>query len=165
MDETGAGLTGGGTRRSRRVGKGWRDEPIEAWKARQPTARALYAAVRQNDVEGIRTLIGAGADPDQLIGEYDDWTPLTWAASAGRRAVVELPLDAGVHPDSQNRFGYLPTVLAATSGPRPHWEIVELLLRHGADLDAEMKGRPARAWLDRARTEHDRARPVDPHHD
>ncbi|MFF3330427.1 ankyrin repeat domain-containing protein [Streptomyces sp. NPDC002888] len=166
MDETNeandANGTGGRVGRSPRVGRGWRDEPIEAWKARQPTAKALFAAVRQGDVDGIRALIEAGADPDQLIGEYDDWTPLTLAAAEGHRAVVEVLLDAGVHPDSQNRFGYLPLVLAATSGPQPHSEIVDLLLRHGADLDAEMKGRSARAWLALPpRTEHDRARAVD----
>ncbi|WP_327315923.1 ankyrin repeat domain-containing protein [Streptomyces sp. NBC_01235] len=150
------------TKRNKRVGAGWRDEPIEAWKARQPTAAALYAAVRQGDVARTRALVEAGADPDQLIGEYDDWTPLTLAAGEGHLAVVELLLDAGVHPDSQNRFGLLPVVLAATSGPRPHSDIVDLLLRRGAGLDAPMKGRPAREWLDRARTEHDRARSVDP---
>jgi ankyrin repeat protein len=130
-------------------------------------ARAFCAAVQRGDVDAVRRLIAAGADPDQLIGEYDDWTPLTLAAAEGHLAVVEAVLDAGVHPDSQNRFGNLPTVLAATGGTRPHMEIVDLLLRHGADLDALMKGRTARAWLDRAgiRTEPDRARPVDPEHD
>jgi hypothetical protein len=170
MDETDETSKGAGAgkdvRRSPRVGKGWRDEPIEEWKARRPTAEALCAAVRRGDVDATRTLIGAGADPDQLIGEYDDWTPLTLAAAEGHTDVVELLLDAGVHPDSQNRFGYLPVVLAATAGPQPYAEIVDLLLRHGADLDAEMKGKPARTWLSRLPgTEHDGARTLDQEHD
>ncbi|WP_189935218.1 ankyrin repeat domain-containing protein [Streptomyces aurantiogriseus] len=141
------------------------DEPIEAWRARRPTAEALYAAVRQGDVDGTRALIEAGADPDQIIGEYDEYTPLTLAADMGHLAVVELLLDAGVHPDSQNRFGYLPVVMAAKSAA-PHSEIVDLLVRRGADLDAEMKGRSARAWLALPPgTEHDSAGAVDTSHD
>lgn len=158
---------GANARRSPRVGRGRRDEPVAEWRARQPTARALHAAVQRNDVDEVRALVEAGADPDQLIGEYDDWTPLTLAADHGHLAVVAFLLDAGVHPDSQNRFGCLPVVLAARTGPQPHTEIVDLLLRHGADLDAEMKGRSARAWLalPPRRTEHDRARDLDQEHD
>ncbi|WP_425245879.1 ankyrin repeat domain-containing protein [Streptomyces sp. NEAU-NA10] len=159
-ERAGSGGRGGG--RSPRAGKGPRDEPIEEWRARQPTARALCAAVRRGDVDRTRALIEAGADPDQLIGEYDDWTPLTLAACHGHLAVVELLLDAGVHPDSQNRFGLLPVVLAGRADPQPYPEIVDLLLRHGADLDAQMRGRSARAWLALPpRTEPDRARDLD----
>ncbi|MGP4086540.1 hypothetical protein [Streptomyces sp. KR55] len=64
-------------------------------------------------------------------------------------------------PDARNQFGYLPVVLAARSGPQPYPEIIDLLPR-GADPDAEMKGRSARAWPALPpRTEHDRARAVD----
>jgi ankyrin repeat protein len=111
----------------------------------------------------VRALITSGAaDPNERIGDYDDRTPLTLAAVHGHLPVVELLLDTGAHPDARNRFGYLPTVLAATGGPQPYQEVVDLLLRRGADPDAVMKGRPARAWPALStRTEHDHARTLD----
>lgn len=125
--------------------------------------RTYYEAVERGDVDEVRALIASGAaDPNERIGDYGDWTPLTLAACHGHLAVVELLLDTGVHPDARNRFGYLPTVLAATGGPQPHQEVVDLLLRRGADPDAVMKGRPAREWPALpVRTEHDHARTLD----
>ena len=120
--------------------------------------KRIHEAVKQGAADEMRTLIASGAaDPHERIGDYDDWTPLTLAAVYGNLAVVELLLDAGVHPDARNRFGLLPSVLAASGDAVPHPEVVDLLLRRGADPDAEMKGRPARHWLDRLRTEHDHA--------
>lgn len=43
-------------------------------------------------------------------------------------------------------MGYLPLVLAATAGHDGHRPTVDLLLDHGADIDAEMKDQTALDW-------------------
>ncbi|MEU6995749.1 ankyrin repeat domain-containing protein [Streptomyces sp. NPDC046465] len=106
----------------------------------------LDQAVRRGHGRVVSVLIEAGADPGQQVGAYRETTPLCLAAAHGHTSVVEALLDAGVHPDTRNRMGHLPLVLAATVGQEGHMSTVDLLLDRGADIDAEMKGRTALDW-------------------
>ncbi|MET9467180.1 ankyrin repeat domain-containing protein [Streptomyces sp. NPDC006544] len=107
---------------------------------------ALERAVREGHAAVVRLLLEAGAVADQPTGEYQETTPLCVAAARGHTAVVEALLDAGVHPEDRSRLGHLPLVLAATAHAGGHPLTVDLLLRRGADIDAEMKGRTALDW-------------------
>ncbi|GAA3840311.1 ankyrin repeat domain-containing protein [Streptomyces phyllanthi] len=111
--------------------------------------KALEEAVRQGHARMVSVLAEGGTDPEQLIGAYDETTPLCLAAALGHTAVAEALLDAGARPGARNRSGHLPLVLAATSGPEGRTETVDLLLERGADIDAVMRGRTALEWAAR----------------
>lgn len=66
--------------------------------------------VTQNDVEGVRLLIEAGADVNARtdIGS----TPLHRAIGGGNVEIVRMLLDAGALPDLKNNFGETAWTLA-----------------------------------------------------
>ncbi|MFF1379508.1 ankyrin repeat domain-containing protein [Streptomyces sp. NPDC058308] len=106
----------------------------------------LDQAVRRGHAGVVSALVEAGADPEQRVGTYRETTPLCLAAVHGHTLVVKCLLDAGVHADARNGMGHLPLVLAATAGQEGHMSTVDLLLDHGADIDAEMRNRTALGW-------------------
>ncbi|MFD9433118.1 ankyrin repeat domain-containing protein [Streptomyces sp. NPDC060002] len=107
---------------------------------------ALDRAVEQGHADVVRRLVGAGADLEQQAGEYQESTLLCLAASHGHTAVVRVLLDAGARTGAQGRLGYVPLVLAATTGDEGHPETVDLLLDRGADINAVMKHKTALDW-------------------
>ncbi|MFJ9080195.1 ankyrin repeat domain-containing protein [Streptomyces sp. NPDC102278] len=107
---------------------------------------ALDRAVDKGHADVVRRLIAAGADLEQQAGEYQESTPLCLAASQGHTAVVGVLLDAGAPTGPQGRLGYVPLVLAATSGDEGHPETVALLLDRGVDINAVMKHKTALDW-------------------
>ncbi|MCY0921977.1 ankyrin repeat domain-containing protein [Streptomyces sp. H27-G5] len=107
---------------------------------------ALDRAAEQGRADVVRGLLAAGADPEQQAGEYRESTPLCLAASRGHTAVVGELLDAGAPTGAQGRLGWVPLVLAATTGDEGHAETVDLLLDRGADINAAMRHRTALDW-------------------
>ncbi|MFJ8780954.1 ankyrin repeat domain-containing protein [Streptomyces sp. NPDC102476] len=107
---------------------------------------ALDLAAGEGHAEIVRLLLAAGADPQQQTGEYDETTPLCQAAMHGHTEAVRALLGAGAPTCAQGRLGYVPIVLAATSGDHGHPQTVDLLLNHGTDIDAVMKDRTSLEW-------------------
>ncbi|MFJ4917906.1 ankyrin repeat domain-containing protein [Streptomyces sp. NPDC088726] len=107
---------------------------------------ALDRAAQKGHADVVRRLVEAGADLEQQAGEYRESTPLCLAASRGHTAVVGVLLDAGSRTGAQGRLGYVPLVLAATTGDEGHPETVALLLDRGVDINAVMKHRTALDW-------------------
>ncbi|RPK33157.1 Ankyrin repeat protein [Streptomyces sp. ADI92-24] len=107
---------------------------------------ALDRAVEQGYADVVRRLVGAGADLEQQAGEYQESTPLCLAASQGHTTIVGVLLDAGARTGAQGRLGYVPLVLAATTGDEGYPETVDLLLDRGADINAVMKHKTALDW-------------------
>ncbi|NEA60384.1 ankyrin repeat domain-containing protein [Streptomyces sp. SID13666] len=107
---------------------------------------ALDVAAGRGHADVVRLLIDAGADLEQRAGEYEESTPLCLAAIRGHTAVVGALLDAGARTGAQGRMGYVPLVLAATAGNEGYPETVDLLLDHGADVNAVMKRKTALDW-------------------
>ncbi|WP_328723558.1 ankyrin repeat domain-containing protein [Streptomyces sp. NBC_00247] len=107
---------------------------------------ALDRAVEQGHADVVRELVGAGANLEQQAGEYQESTPLCLAASQGHTAVVGVLLDAGAGTGAQGRLGYVPLILAATTGDEGHPETVDLLLDRGVDINAVMKHKTALDW-------------------
>ncbi|WP_256123071.1 ankyrin repeat domain-containing protein [Streptomyces sp. LUP47B] len=64
----------------------------------------------------------------------------------GHTEAVRVLLGAGAPTCAQGRLGYVPIVLAATSGDHGHPQTVDLLLNHGTDIDAVMKDRTSLEW-------------------
>ncbi|THA76043.1 ankyrin repeat domain-containing protein [Streptomyces sp. A0642] len=107
---------------------------------------ALDLAAGRGHADVVRLLIAAGADPEQRVGEYAESTPLCLAAMSGHTEVVGALLDAGARTGAQGRRGWVPLVLAATAGSEGYPETVDVLLDHGADVNAVMKGKTALDW-------------------
>ncbi|MER5296769.1 ankyrin repeat domain-containing protein [Streptomyces pharetrae] len=107
---------------------------------------ALDLAVHAGHTDTVRVLLAAGADPGQQAGEYGESTPLCLAAMHGHTAVAGVLLDAGAPTGAQGRLGHVPLVLAATAVEPGHTQTVDLLLRHGADINGVMKGKTPLEW-------------------
>ena len=101
----------------------------EKQEAPQPSFRQ---AVKQADLDRIRSLLDAGADVDTR--NQAGLTPLHLAASLGHREVAEVLLDHFAKVDAETVGGWMPLHLAARSG---HSGVTALLLARGADVAAE----------------------------
>ncbi|WP_225882416.1 ankyrin repeat domain-containing protein [Streptomyces aureocirculatus] len=107
---------------------------------------ALDLAVHAGHAGTVRVLLAAGADPRQQAGQYGESTPLCLAVMHGYTAVAEVLLQAGAPTGAQGRMSYVPLVLAATPAEHGHPPSVDLLLRHGADINGVMKGKTPLEW-------------------
>ncbi|MEO8596890.1 MAG: ankyrin repeat domain-containing protein [Candidatus Solibacter sp.] len=97
--------------------------------ARVPGSNALKHMLDRNDNEGLRLLLGAGGDPNELNPKGE--TALHWAVWRGRdAAAITALLDAGAAIDARRQDGRTAYALATQSGQR---EIAALLAARGAD--------------------------------
>ena len=90
----------------------------------------LHQAILVGDEELVLLLIQHGANV--LDKDFNEYTPLTLAASEGREAIVSLLLENGAEPsiNVQGDAGYTALHAAAANG---NAAIVATLLEHGAD--------------------------------
>ena len=93
---------------------------------------ALHWAVRVDDVDMAKLLIGAGADA-KLANRYG-LTPLAIAAGSGNAAMVRLLLDAGADVNAVDPAGETMLMIAARVGV---FEAVKVLIERGAVPDAK----------------------------
>ena len=95
--------------------------------------RSLIEAVRNRDVQSVRTLLKARADVNAPQG--DGATALHWAAHLDDLVIADLLIRAGAHPGTANDVGATPLHLACTNrGAR----MVERLLAAGANPNATL---------------------------
>jgi N-acyl-D-amino-acid deacylase len=102
---------------------------LEAFSVRTPLGWAAY----HNDVPMVRYLLERKADPNKAtpLG-----TPLTFAAWQNSALAAEMLLAHGARTDIKSGDGTTPLHWAAGSDSQ-HPEFVKLLLKHGADPNAE----------------------------
>jgi ankyrin repeat protein len=98
-------------------------------------SQALAAPVSTNDLDAVRLLLEAGADPRRYVDDDGEPCPAVYAAvNAGCAAgLVELLLAHGAEPDAPGPDGRSPYVLATSQG---RTDVAALLRRYGADDDA-----------------------------
>ena len=96
----------------------------------------VHLAARRGDTEIVGLLLEAGADLD-LRDRKDGWTPLLHAIHWRSRAAAAALIEAGADVDARGGSGTTPLFLAAGYGMEG---IVRLLLEHGADPRAEVRG-------------------------
>jgi len=116
---------------------------MSAWEQyKQTRVGTLWSAARDNDVEGMRRLIDAGAPIDAR--DARGYSPLMLAAYAGNVEGFALLLGAGADVDSADLAGNSVLMGAAFKG---HLGMVEALLDAGADAAARNQaGLDARAF-------------------
>ena len=107
-------------------------------KGAKPDQAALVAALRNSDIEIVRSLLKQGVSPAPTPGGD---VPLVIAAGAytNRAAMTSILLNAGAKPDVADADGTTPLMAAAQwSGPESV-AAVKLLLGKGADWNARDK--------------------------
>jgi ankyrin repeat protein len=94
----------------------------------------LHIAVFARNAAAARTLLAAGADPNELAtASFAQVTPLGTAATFGTNDIAELLLDHDANPERTSDHGHTPLHAAAANGNRA---LVELLLARGANAGA-----------------------------
>ena len=92
-------------------------------------APLLVSAVRDGDVEAVRSLLRQGADANAAEG--DGLSTLHWAARSGEPEIAKILLDAGATVDARTRNGaYTPVHEASKAG---NALVARVLLEAGAD--------------------------------
>jgi ankyrin repeat protein len=96
--------------------------------------QALAAPVSTNDLEGVRLLLEAGADPRRYLDDDGEPTSAVYAAVSGGRSaeLVELLLAHGAEPDAAGPDGRSPVAVATAQGRA---DLAALLRRYGATDD------------------------------
>jgi ankyrin repeat protein len=103
---------------------------------------ALHWATYHDDLEQVKLLLEAGADP-KAANRYGV-TPLALACTNGNQEIVELLLEAGADPNSALVGGETALMTASRTGLLGP---VKELLARGADVNAqERKGQTALMW-------------------
>jgi ankyrin repeat protein len=98
--------------------------------ARIAGSRALTHMLDREDSEGVKLLLEAGADPNEIDGDGN--TALHWAVRRGRSAaIVARLLNHGADIDAVRTDGRTAFALATISGQA---EIAALLAARGADI-------------------------------
>jgi len=96
---------------------------------------ALHISVERGDEVSMEYLLAMGADPDVL--DYEGWSPFMYATYLGDYDVVLLFINYDANVNSRGGYSATPLIIAAGEG---YVEIIELLLYHGAQVNAEDDG-------------------------
>lgn len=101
----------------------------------------LLFHARTQDLEGVRTLLAQGADPNPPYEGYDGYTPLMFAAGTGDPEMTRLLLEAGARTEQRDHNGERALQWAARQSflhPfRDNAECARLLLEAGSSADSE----------------------------
>jgi beta-lactamase regulating signal transducer with metallopeptidase domain len=118
--------------RRRMVEKMKRSEPHHKVKALD---RALYEAAKEGDLDQVKELVQAGANPSAKVD--GDGSPLIGAARERRVEIVQYLLDQGADPNGAVEGDGSPLINAAQSGSLA---TVKLLVDRGADVNMAVEG-------------------------
>jgi hypothetical protein len=88
----------------------------------------LFTAAERGDLEGVRSQLRAGANPDARL--FTGWTPLMIATAQQHEDVVDLLLEEGANPHLHNTLGRTALFFAARYG---NTRLVQRFLAAGAD--------------------------------
>jgi len=103
------------------------DNPrVDLEKLDQAGENAMMLAALNGDTALVQHLIDKDAEVNKK-----GWTPLHYAASAGKNDIVSLLLDHSAYIDAGSPNGTTPLMMAARGG---HITTVKLLLDEGADM-------------------------------
>lgn len=103
--------------------------PASAWQLKNPTS--LMLAAQEGDPTKVQVLLDKGENVNQQT-DKSGATPLIFAASAGRAAVVKLLLARGANPNLCSWGNVCPLWWAAHSGS---YETTKLLMMGGAKVN------------------------------
>ncbi|NWJ10085.1 ASB3 protein, partial [Crypturellus undulatus] len=94
---------------------------------------ALHLSVSHGCAESVSTLLGAGADPNEVTAEES--TPLFLAVEKGHTDIVKLLLQHGANVNGRHTWAGWSSLHGASS--EGHIEIIKILMEKGADKEYE----------------------------
>jgi hypothetical protein len=93
----------------------------------------------------VQTLLKLGAKPNRIVGPKHEVSPaLLSALHMPQSAIAKALLEAGADANARDNAGA--TMLFAAAGRMPV-ETLQLLLAHGADVNATLRGTPLSVWF------------------
>lgn len=98
-----------------------------------PGEMPLMSAVRQNQIEVVKTLISDGADVNTQIAGSIEVTPLMVAARYGHTAIMKILIDNGAYVNTKSDDGYTALMRAARNGQTA---AVKILIQNKAEINA-----------------------------
>ena len=107
---------------------------------------ALLKAARTGDLEALRRASASVGIKMDCCGSWDGMTALHWAAEKNNCPCASALLDAGSSVDARDSNKWTPLMAAVTKDNR---DVAALLLKRGAALKLQVKGRPL-VWSDLA---------------
>lgn len=97
----------------------------------QHLQKQLCDAIKQGNLEAVRTWLEEGADPSECAPDDPLRSPVYLAAMEGHDGIVQLLLERKADPNkARSDIGATPLYTAAGNG---HDSVVQLLCEHGAD--------------------------------
>jgi ankyrin repeat protein len=97
------------------------------------TPQKLQRAILSGDEAQVRALLAANPPLAGAVGKKG-WTPLHYAAYAGKADIAEMFCTAGADVNAKTEDGSAPLHLAAQEG---HAAVTRTLLAHGANVNAQ----------------------------
>lgn len=108
------------------------------------TADALFDSVSKGDAQAVTLFLDAGMSPNVVNRKSKENAPLRFAAGNGRTEIINLLLSRGAIIDQRNSEGHTALMGAVASGQPA---AVDLLIKHGADLNAQSNDKGATSLL------------------
>jgi len=97
----------------------------------------LHIAIRDGDVQTVRSKIANGADLEPACRPNLNCKPLVWAATRGRRQIVEMLVEAGADLNSTSPVGDTALIksLIVVERKQGDTEMAKFLIAKGADVN------------------------------
>jgi hypothetical protein len=106
----------------------------------------LHAAVFSENIEVIKLVLDAGADPN--IPDNEDTSPLKFSVEQGSFEMAKLLLEYGAERTINEAGGFCGCTALALAASKLDIAMIELLLKNGADPDTrDADGQTARQYL------------------
>jgi hypothetical protein len=109
--------------------------PVSPAERAAATPQKLQRAIVDGDSAKVQALLAANPGLVHEAGKAG-WTPLHYAAYAGKETIASDLIAAGADVNAQNADGFTPLHLAAQEG---RVAVAGALIAHGADLNAQEK--------------------------
>lgn len=111
------------------IGLAMQSEVATGLSDRQGPCERAMALIVRGDLEGLRSVLPAGLDPNCRLSDRS--TLLMAAAEAGQSAAARMLVQVGADVNAFNDNGWTPLMFAISTGAA---DIVEWLLESGADV-------------------------------
>ncbi|GMH33804.1 hypothetical protein BSKO_01638 [Bryopsis sp. KO-2023] len=116
------------------IGRGHRDLKI-LQKTDSVGAERLFKAIQEEDLKSIKSVVGTSSKEilEAALGDHNLIRPLHMAVIIGNQDIVEVLIQAGADPNSENSNGATPVHMASQLA---EVEILLQLIKAGGDVNA-----------------------------